>query len=271
MSLMKFETLAYRLGPICSLLVGGILCAGAFASSAQAATINIVGTPGSVQLGTTSGKNNVENNTGPNLPASYGGFEGPSDGSGWYFNASLFATIPNYTVTWYFLGAESGYQNTLSSGAPLFSLTELNQNNNCTDCGSIGNSAGIYDSLTPFAVTTSSLSLIPITLTTNQDPAFVANNGDANGLATLIFAYVMPKTEGKPGWKLSPTQTDWFAFGWNDDKGAIDKDYDDFMVVGYVAPVPGPLAGAGLPGLALTLGGFIAWSKRRKAAAALRA
>jgi hypothetical protein len=45
------------------------------------------------------------------------------------------------------------------------------------------------------------------------------------------------------------------AFGFNDSN----------QVVGRVSGVPGPLVGAGLPGLVMAIAGFIGWSRSRRA------
>jgi len=40
------------------------------------------------------------------------------------------------------------------------------------------------------------------------------------------------------------------------------------MVAPFVAPVPGPIVGAGLPALLMAIAGFIGWRRSRRAIAA---
>ena len=48
---------------------------------------------------------------------------------------------------------------------------------------------------------------------------------------------------------------------------AINRDF----YIGSVNAVPGPIAGAGLPGLILAGGGMLAWLRRRRSAQAVAA
>jgi hypothetical protein len=236
-------------------LAAGVVCsAAAFGSSAQASTITITGVAHPITLGTGVAANNVENST--HLFAGNSGLTGLTNGTGWFLGGSVTTSLSSYVVTWYFLGSESSNLITFGSTTPPFTASEANQNSNCS--GGSCPSGGTFNSLVPVATTHNSLTTIPMTLT-DTNTSFVANNGGPNA-STLIFAYVSPTATG---WTISSTPTDWFAFGFNDN-GSNDGDYDDYMGVGHVQAVPGPLAGAGLPGLIAACFGLVVLARRRR-------
>lgn len=226
------------------------------APSVAASTITITGTPIALPLGTAIGANNVVNNTS-NLPTGYAGLTAAS-GSGWFQGGSVSANISSYDVDWYFIGSESGDIIRLRSLAPVFTHKEFDQNNN--------RGGAHFNSLSPIATTHNTTSLIPLTLK-DITRGFVASNGGLHS-SSIVFAYVNLNPAGN-GWTVADKPTDWFAFGFNDN-GSRDRDFDDYMGIAHVREVPGaqavpgPVLGAGLPGLLLVCMAVILFSIRQR-------
>jgi hypothetical protein len=273
------------------------LCATALTAigqSARASTLDLIGSTLSAApnplYGTASGENNVVNATGvTSTPSGLFDPTGPNFNSGttpWLMQATASTTLTDFYVSWFFAGSESGY--TISFTAPSdltsgtihpISNTEQNQNNNCIGClpspqlpGPLFLGTTLNHNAGPGAMT------IPFTLTWNSSSIGDGDtNGVGNGSASLIFSYIMPVYDQAGAfvdWELTKDQTDWFAFGLNDDGGG-DDNHDDYMGFAYVTAGPPHGPGitpipAALPLFGSVLGGgflFGKFRKRRKAGA----
>lgn len=241
---------------------------------AQAATVNISGAtpaffPG---FGTAIPQNNVISSGTSGVT----GVDGSTfKGSATNNPAVVTTDLPTYNVDWYFVGAESGFMNTLTAPGinPAGSLpnsptpgkfNENNQNNN------VGGPAipGVLFLGTSLAQTSTVLSF-----TLSDDHGATVTNGNSNpkpgtnGLPSIVFSYLLQT--GPAAWTLTNTITQWFLFAFND-KGGPDDNHDDFIGLARVyAPNQGPGLETPLPGALVLFGsalfGMTILGRRRKA------
>jgi hypothetical protein len=79
--------------------------------------------------------------------------------------------------------------------------------------------------------------------------------GDANMSVTVVFSSGFPE-----GQKVTPLDNGTLM----GENVAVFLDQGDLGVAATSDPVPGPIAGAGLPGLILASGGLLVWWRRRQ-------
>ena len=256
------------------------LCATALTAvshSAFAGTVTLTGTAltsGPTPLyGSATNENNVVNS--PGAPATGSALNDPTGptltgSTPWLQQGQVSANVGAnpYFVNWYFTGAESGYNITLT--APSVNFTEGNQNNSAY-AGGPALTNGSYQ----FLGTSAYASGNPLAFTLSWSGGSVTNAGTQAapglGLANLIFSYVDLSTFANNGLlNLTTTGGDWFAFALNDN-GGNDDNHDDFVGFAQITSRPGgpgltPIPAA-LPLFGSVIGGGFAfgqWRRRRK-------
>jgi hypothetical protein len=213
---------------------------------AWAGTIDISGVPYNVTYGTSISKNNVIGDPSSGIAVPGGPSPWKAEGKwgrfGPYVESAVTATISDYYVDWYFIGAESGDINTFFSGTVSF--TEHNENNNYNHTG-----GGVQ-----FLGTTSGTGAgLPLDFTVFDTHYGLGASGVTNGdnnkpgkyTPSLIFSYAIQTPDG---WALTlDSDTEWFVFAYND-PGSKDKDHDDYIGLARVyakeippVPIPGAL------------------------------
>lgn len=255
----------WRRGTIALALTALVSGAASWGDVASAATITI---GGPTKLSTAANNNALS-----------GGVltDGSASGTPWFTGDGAGVTVNaagQYQVTWLYIGAESGFTNTFSTGgftasenggAPTgsFPISDLSSLPGSTFPNpSVVTYNGTAGSFIPFSF----ISPSDNTPQTNGDP----DNDPSVDLVTTIYAYVelqLSQAGSIVGLFLTDTPTNYFLAAFDDSGAGPDDNHDDYIVLGYVQPVPIPAAlplfGAGVAAM-----GLLGWRRKRKAAIA---